>query len=76
MKNVHCLLGEEKVLIHINHDDSVGQVMEKVLQLSSKNEQNVIPRLHDSQGFLLPIGPNIEENTQENLYKLSFVQCN
>jgi hypothetical protein len=70
------MVGAERVLLNIDNGDTVGQVMEKALQHNSKHENNVIPRLHDSHGFLLPIGPNIEENNDDNLYNLTFVPCN
>ena len=73
MKSVHCQVGQEKKILLIDNTDTVASVVEKALQLNTKSEQNVIPRLYDPEGFLLPIGPSIEENTSDDVYKLNFV---
>ena len=31
-----------------------------------------IPKLHDSRGFLIPIGPNTPQNTENTSYILSY----
>ena len=70
---MHCLLNNEKVVLRIDKEDTVASVMERAMGLGPKVDQNLVPRLYDSEGYLLPIGPSIEENSDDNLYQLSFV---
>ena len=66
---IYCSLNGKPVEVDILHEDSISSIADKFL-LHGKEQQ--IPKLYNSEGFLVPVGKSIPPNSESTKYTLKF----
>jgi hypothetical protein len=69
---IYCYLGQEPVTLSVNKSLSAKDIAQECLKLRKAEDTRRIPRLYNSQGSIIPIGPNIPPNTADRRYRLQF----
>jgi hypothetical protein len=70
-RQVYCKIADSIVTLNVKQGATVKDLLEQVSSYKPSESESV-PRLLDSNGYLVPIGPNIPENSENSCYKLEF----
>ncbi len=71
---IYCVQGKEPITIHVNKTQTVKEVAQECLKFRSPDDTRKIPRLYNTQGCIVPIGPNIPPNSEDRRYRLQFCE--
>jgi hypothetical protein len=69
---IYCNLGQDQVTLLVSKSQSAKEIAQECLKLRKPEDTRRIPRLYNSQGSIIPIGPNIPPNSMDRRYRLQF----
>jgi hypothetical protein len=71
---IYCYLEQTPITLHIGKHQTTKEIAVECLKQRERGDTRKIPRIYNSQGSIIPIGPNIPPNTETRRYRLQFCE--